>query len=86
MMLTSVITPDFKNDNVKVRTYAHLEDLSAAEMRDLWNELKKPYISPPEIMEQIRADVLEYLHSDRRTDLVAVCMDNVTHMEDKKRL
>lgn len=48
-------------------------------MRDLWGELKKPYISPPAIMEQIRADVLKHLQDVGRVDLVAICLDNASY-------
>lgn len=85
LCLTSIIYP-YKNDMVKVRTWADFDDMAAVEMRDLWGELKKPHISPPEIMERIRADVIECLQIDDRVDLVAVCLDNVPYMEDKKRL
>ena len=85
LCLTSIIYP-YKNDMVKIRTWADFEDMTAAEMRDLWSELQKPYISPPEIIERIRADVIECLQSDDRVDLVAVCLDSADPMEDKKRL
>lgn len=85
LCFTSIIYPH-KNDMVKVRSWADFDDMAAAEMRDLWGELKKPYISPPAVMEQIRADVIELLYDSDRVDLVAVCLDNVPSTEGKKRL
>lgn len=76
MCLTSIIKPDYKNDRVIVKTFADLENFSAAEMRDLWCKLTKPFISPPAIMERIRADVIECLQNVDRVDLVAVCLDS----------
>lgn len=85
LCFTSIIYPH-KNDMVKIRSWAYFEEMTAAEMRDLWCELQKPYISPPEIMERIRADVIELLYDSGRVDLVAVCLDSADPMEDKKRL
>lgn len=65
--------------SVKIKTHADLEDFTVSEMRDLWGELKKPYISPHAIMEQIRADVLKHLQDVGRVDLVAICLDNASY-------
>lgn len=81
MCITSIIDKTAQKDMIKIRTFADLEDLSVAEMRDLWGELKKPYISPPAIMERIRADVLEHLQEIGRIDLVSVCLDHATYGE-----
>lgn len=73
------------NDAVNIEVYADLEELTAAEMRELWNKLKIG-ILPPNFMEHIRASVLAHLQNVDRVDLVAVCLDSVAPMEDKKRL
>ena len=65
--------------------YADLEELTVTEMRKLWNKLKID-ILPPNFMEHIRASVLTHLQNVDRVDLVAVCLDSVDPMEDKKRL
>jgi hypothetical protein len=71
---------------VKISTWADFEDMTAAEMRDLWNKLKKPYISPPEIMEQIRTDVITHLNDIGRVDLVSVCLDSAAPSGEGMRL
>lgn len=73
------------NGAVNIEIYADLEELTAAEMRDLWAKLKIE-ILPSNFMERIRTSVLVHLQNVGRVDLVAVCLDNAAHMEDKKRL
>lgn len=86
MCLSVIIGTRSKNGFATINTYADLEDLSAAEMRDLWRELKKTYISPPVIMERIREDVITHLRHAHRVDLVAVCLDSTTYGEAALRL
>lgn len=73
------------NDAVNIEIYADLEELTAAEMRDLWTKLKIGFL-PSNFMEHIRASVLAHLQNVGRVDLVSVCLDSVDPMEDKKRL
>lgn len=73
------------NDAVNIEIYADLEELTAAEMRELWTKLKIG-ILPPNFMEHIRASVLAHLQNVGRVDLVSVCLDSAPNMEDKKRL
>ena len=68
-----------------IEIYADLEELTVPEMRKVWNKLKIGFL-PPNFMEHVRASVLAHLQNVDRVDLVAVCLDNTQHMEDKKRL
>ena len=72
-------------DTITFKTYADLYDLTADDMRDLWQKLKIPLLRS-NIMSDIRTNILVHLQNIGRVDLVAVCLDSAPPMEDKKRL